>query len=154
VVFARRLRLPPTVHGNGDHGFVATLVAIARAKGVSGYLGDGSNRWPAVHRTDAAGLFRLAVESAPAGSTLQAIGDEGVPIRAVAEVIGRQLGVPARAIAPDDAAAHFAWLANFIGVDSPAASAVTRQLLGWQPSNIGLIEDLEQGHYFRTPAAA
>jgi nucleoside-diphosphate-sugar epimerase len=147
------LRLPPTVHGNGDHGFVATLVNVARDKGVSGYLGDGSNRWPAVHRTDAASLFRLAVEAAPAASTLNAIGDEGVPIREVAEVIGRHLGVPVRAIAPDDAAAHFTWLANFIGVDSPASSALTREMLGWQPTNIGLIADLDQGHYFDMPAA-
>jgi nucleoside-diphosphate-sugar epimerase len=146
------LRLPPTVHGNGDHGFMATLVKIARDKGVSGYLGDGSNRWPAVHRTDAGRLFLLAVESAPAASTLHAIGDEGVPIREVAEVIGRHLGVPVRAIAPDDAVAHFMWLANFIGVDSPASSALTRDLLGWQPTNIGLITDLDQGHYFGTPA--
>jgi nucleoside-diphosphate-sugar epimerase len=147
------LRLPPTVHGSGDHGFMATLVKIARDTGVSGYLGDGSNRWPAVHRADAANLFRLAVESAPAASTLHAIGDEGVPIREVAEVIGRHLGVPVRAIAPDDAAAHFTWLASFIGVDSPAASALTREMLGWQPTNIGLIADLDQGHYFDTPAA-
>jgi nucleoside-diphosphate-sugar epimerase len=147
------LRLPPTVHGNGDHGFVATLVNIARDKGVSVYLGDGSNRWPAVHRTDAASLFRLAVESAPAASTLHAIGEEGVPIREVAEVIGRHLGVPVRAIAPDDAAAHFTWLANFIGVDSPASSALTREMLGWRPTNIGLVADLDQGHYFETPAA-
>ena len=146
------LRLPPTVHGNGDHGFMATLVKIARDKGVSGYLGDGSNRWPAVHRTDAGRLFRLAVELAPAASTLHAIGDEGVPIREVAEVIGRHLGVPVRAIAPDDAVAHFTWLANFIGVDSPASSAHTREMLGWQPTNIGLIADLDQGHYFETPA--
>jgi hypothetical protein len=145
------LRLPPTVHGNGDHGFVATLVNIARDKGVSGYLGDGSNRWSAVHRTDAASLFRLAVESAPAASTLHAIGDEGVPIREVAEVIGRHLGVPVRAIAPDDAASHFTWLANFIGVDSPSSSALTREMLGWQPTNIGLIADLDQGHYFDAP---
>jgi nucleoside-diphosphate-sugar epimerase len=146
------LRLPPTVHGNGDHGFMATLVKIARDKGVSGHLGDGSNRWPAVHRTDAASLFRLAVESAPAGSTLHAIGDEGVPIREVAEVIGRHLRVPVRAIAPDDAAAHFTWLANFIGVDSPASSALTREMLGWRPTNIGLIADLDQDHYSDTPA--
>jgi nucleoside-diphosphate-sugar epimerase len=147
------LRLPPTVHGNGDHGFVATLVTIARDKGVSGYLGDGSNRWPAVHRTDAASLFRLAVESAPAASTLHAVGDEGVPIGEVAEVIGRQLGVPVHAIAPADAGAHFTWMANFIGVDSPASSALTREMLGWRPTGIGLLADLDQGQYFDTPAA-
>jgi nucleoside-diphosphate-sugar epimerase len=145
------LRLPPTVHGNGDHGFVATLVNIARDKRVSGYLDGGSNRWPAVHRTDAARLFCLALESAPPASTLNAVG-EGVQIREVAEVIGRHLGVPVRAIAPDDAAAHFAWLANFIGIDSPS-STLTRRMLAWQPTNIGLIADLEQGHYFEMPAA-
>jgi nucleoside-diphosphate-sugar epimerase len=120
---------------------------------VSGYLGDGSNRWPAVHRTDAARLFRLAVESAPAASTLHAVGDEGVPIGEVAEVIGGHLGVPVRAIAPDDAAAHFTWMASFIGVDSPASSALTREMLGWRPTGIGLLADLDQGQYFDTKAA-
>ena len=142
------LRLPPTVHGDGDHGFMASIVGIARDSGVSGYLGDGANRWPAVHRLDAAHLFRLAVEQAPAGSTLHAVADEGVPIRAVAEVIGRHLGVPVAAIAPEDAAAHFTWLAGFIGLDSPASSALTRDLLGWQPTQPGLLEDLDKGHYF------
>jgi nucleoside-diphosphate-sugar epimerase len=142
------LRLPPTVHGDGDHGFMASIVGIARGSGVSGYLGDGSNRWPAVHRLDAAHLFRLAVEQAPAGSTLHAVADEGVPIRAIAEVIGRHLGVPVAAIPAGDAAAHFTWLAGFIGLDSPASSALTRELLGWQPTQPGLIEDLDKGHYF------
>jgi nucleoside-diphosphate-sugar epimerase len=142
------LRLPPTVHGDGDHGFMASIVGIARGSGVSGYLGDGSNRWPAVHRLDAAHLFRLAVEQAPAGSTLHAVADEGVPIRAIAEVIGRHLGVPVAAIPAEDAAAHFTWLAGFIGLDSPASSALTRELLGWQPTQPGLIEDLDKGHYF------
>ena len=147
------LRLPPTVHGDGDHGFMATIVAIARDKGVSGYLGDGSNRWPAVHRLDAAHLFRLAVEHAPAGSTLHAVADQGVPIRAIAEVIGRHLDVPVAAVADQDAAAHFTWLAGFIGLDSPASAVLTRELLGWQPTQPGLIEDLEKGHYFQHPAA-
>jgi len=147
------LRLPPTVHGDGDHGFMASIVGIARDTGVSGYLGDGSNRWPAVHRLDAAHLFRLAVEQAPAGSTLHAVADEGVPIRSVAEVIGRHLGVPVAPIAAADAAGHFTWLAGFIGLDSPASSTLTRELLGWQPTQPGLIEDLEKGHYFQPPAA-
>ena len=142
------VRLTPTVHGDGDHGFLATLVDIARAKGVSGYLGDGSNRWPAVHRLDAAHLFRLAVEKAPAGSTLHGVADEGVPIRDIAEVIGRHLDLPVVAISPEDAAEHFAWLAGFLAADSPASSALTRELLGWQPTQPGLIEDLEKGHYF------
>jgi nucleoside-diphosphate-sugar epimerase len=147
------VRLPPTNHGDGDNGFMATLVAIARAKGVSGYLGDGSNRWPAVHRLDSAHLFRLALEQAPAGSTLHAIDDEGVPIRAVAEVIGRHLDLPVVAIAPEDAGEHFSWLATFIGVDSPASSTLTRELLGWHPTHPGLIDDLDKGHYFHNLSA-
>jgi nucleoside-diphosphate-sugar epimerase len=143
------VRLPPTNHGDGDNGFMATLVTIARDRGVSGYLGDGANRWPAVHRLDSARLFRLAVESAPAGSTLHAVADEGVPIHDVAEVIGRHLEVPVTSIAPDRAGEHFTWLAGFIGLDSPASSALTRKLLGWQPTEPGLIDDLDQGHYFR-----
>jgi len=147
------VRLPPTNHGDGDNGFMATLVAIARDKGVSGYLGDGANRWPAVHRLDSAHLFRLALEQAPAGSTLHAVADEGVPIRAVAEVIGRHLDLPVVSIAAEDAAAHFTWLAGFIGADSPASSALTRELLGWHPTQPGLIDDLDKGHYFRNPSA-
>ncbi len=147
------VRLPPTVHGEGDNGFMAALVGIARAKGVSGYIGDGSNRWPAVHRLDAAHLFRLALEQAPAGSALHAVADEGVPIRAVAEVIGRHLGLPAAAVSPADAGEHFGWLAGFIGADSPASSTLTRELLGWHPEHPGLIEDLDKGHYFHDPSA-
>jgi len=147
------LRLPPTVHGDGDNGFVATLVGIARDKGVSGYIGDGSNRWPAVHRLDAARLFRLALEGTPAGSVLHAVADEGVPVRAIAEVIGRHLSVPVVAISPEDAGAHFGFLASFLGLDSPASSVLTRELLDWQPTHPGLIDDLDQGHYFRTPSA-
>jgi nucleoside-diphosphate-sugar epimerase len=142
------LRLPPTVHGDGDNGFMATLVGIARDKGASGYIGDGSNRWPAVHRFDAAHLFRLAVEQAPAGSVLHAVADEGVPIREVAGVIGRHLDVPVVSIPPEQAGEHFTWLAHFIGADSPASSALTRELLGWQPTQPGLLDDLEKGHYF------
>jgi nucleoside-diphosphate-sugar epimerase len=147
------VRLSPTVHGDGDHGFVATLVDIARKKGVSGYIGDGSNHWPAVHRLDAAHLFCLALDKAPAGSTLHGVADEGVPIRDVAEVIGRHLDLPVVAISPEDAAEHFTWLAGFIGADSPASSALTRQLVGWQPTHPGLIDDLDQGHYFHQPSA-
>jgi nucleoside-diphosphate-sugar epimerase len=142
------MRLPPTNHGDGDNGFMATLVSIARDTGVSGYVGDGSNRWPAVHRLDSANLFRLALESAPAGSALHAVADEGVAIRDVAEVIGRHLGVPVESIAPEDAGAHFTWLGHFVSLDSPATSTFTRELLGWEPVHPGLIEDLDQGHYF------
>ncbi|MGW0855820.1 SDR family oxidoreductase [Streptomyces sp. NPDC002690] len=147
------LRLPPTVHGDGDHGFLAAIVATARAKGVSGYVGDGTQRWPAVHRDDAARLFRLALEGAPAGSTLHAVADEGVPIRAVAEVIGDHLGLPVVPVEPADAAEHFAWLADLLALDSPATGERTRALLGWRPTGPGLLEDLGRGHYFRTPAA-
>ncbi len=147
------LRLPPTVHGDGDHGFMATLVGIARDKGVSGYIGDGTNRWPAVHRFDAAHLFRLAVEQAPAGAVLHAVADEGVPIRAIAEVIGRHLDVPVAAVSPGDAAGHFGWLAAFLAMDVPASSALTREQMGWQPVQPGLIDDLGKGHYFHSPSA-
>jgi nucleoside-diphosphate-sugar epimerase len=147
------VRLPSSVHGEGDPWFAAMLVAIARDKGVSGYLGDGSNRWPAVHRLDAAHLFRLALEKAPAGSVRHAIADEGVPIRAIAEVIGRHLDVPVTAISPEDAAAHFGWLAGLLATDLPASSALTRELMGWQPVQPGLLDDLDKGHYFRSPPA-
>jgi nucleoside-diphosphate-sugar epimerase len=142
------VRLPPTNHGDGDNGFMATIVAIAREKGVSGYVGDGTNRWPAVHRLDSAQLFRRAVEKAPAGSTLHASAEEGVPIRDVAEVIGRHLDVPVVAIPAEDAPEHFTWMAGFLGLDSPASSTQTQELLGWRPTHPGLIADLEQGHYF------
>jgi len=143
------VRLPPTNHGDGDNGFMATLVGIAREKGAAGFIGDGANRWPAVHRLDSARLFRLAVETAPAGSTLHAVADEGVPIREVAEVTSRHLDVPAVSISPEDAGEHFSWLAGFIGLDSHASGAQTHESMGWRPTQPGLIEDLEQGHYFR-----
>jgi nucleoside-diphosphate-sugar epimerase len=147
------MRLPPTNHGDGDNGFMATIVGIARDKGASGYIGDGSNRWPAVHRLDSAHLFRLALENAPAGSTLHAVADEGVPIRDIAEVIGRHLDVPVVSISPEDAAGHFTWLAGFLGADSPASSTLTRELLDWHPTQPGLIDDLDKGHYFHNPSA-
>ena len=147
-VRACSVRLPPSVHGAGDHGFMARLVGIARTTGVSGYIGAGSNRWPAVHRLDAAHLFRLAVEGAPAGSVLHAVGDEGVPIRAVAEVIGRHLSLPVVAVSPEEAGRHFGFLAGFLAADIPASSALTRQRMGWEPVQPGLLDDLEQGHYF------
>jgi nucleoside-diphosphate-sugar epimerase len=143
------LRLPPTVHGEGDNGFMTTLVAIARDKGVAGYVGDGAQRWPAVHRLDAAHLFRLALEQAPAGSVLHAVADEGVPIRAIAEVFGRHLDLPVVSIPQEDAGEHFRWLAHFLATDSPASSRLTRDLLGWQPTQPRLIDDLDKGHYFR-----
>jgi nucleoside-diphosphate-sugar epimerase len=147
------MRLPPTNHGDGDNGFMATIVATARETGVSGYIGDGANRWPAVHRLDSARLFRLAVENAPAGSTLHAVADEGVPIHDIAEVIGRHLDLPVVSIAPDDAGQHFTWMAGFLGLDAPASSALTRELMGWEPTHPGLIDDLNEGHYFHTTPA-
>jgi nucleoside-diphosphate-sugar epimerase len=130
------VRLPPTNHGDGDNGFIATLVAIARERGVSGYIGDGANRWPAVHRLDTARLFRLALERAPAGSILHAVADEGVPIREVAAVIGAHLEIPVASISPVDAGEHFTWMAMFLGLDSPASSALTPRAarLGANPS--------------------
>ena len=142
------LRLPPTVHGDGDHGFVATLVAIARQRGVAGYVGDGINRWPAVHRSDAARLARLAVESAPAGSVLHAVGEEGVPFREIAQAIGQHLDVPTSSVAPADSVEHFAHLGHFVALDSPATAAITRDLLAWEPTGPSLLEDLEQDHYY------
>jgi hypothetical protein len=146
------VRLPPTNHGDGDNGFIAFLVGIARDKGVSAYIGDGANRWPAVHRLDSGRLFRLAVEQAPAGSTLHAVAEEGVPIRDIAEVIGRHLDLPVVSISPDEAGEHFTWMAGFLGADSPASSALTQELLDWHPTHPGLIEDLDEGHYFRDVA--
>ncbi len=142
------VRLPPTVHGDGDTGFVASLIGIARDRGVSGYIGDGANRWPAVHRFDAARLFRLALENAPAGSALHPVADEGVPIHDIAEVIGRHLNLPVVSVAPEAAAEHFTWMANFLALDSPASSALTRTLLNWAPTQPGLLADLDAGHYF------
>jgi len=145
------VRLPPTCHGDGDNGFMAIIVGIARAKGVSGYVGGGANRWPAVHRIDAAKLFRLAVEKAPAGSALHAVAEEGVPIRYVAEVIGKHLDLPVISVTAEDAGEHFGFLGGFLGADSPASSALTRELLGWQTTEPGLIEDLDQDYYYRLP---
>ncbi len=143
------LRFAPTVHGDGDNGFVATLVGIARQRGVAGYVGDGTNRWPAVHRSDAARLARLAVESAPAGSVLHAVGEEGVPFREIAEGMGRHLGVPTASVTPADAVEQFGHLAHFVGLDSPVTATITRELLGWNPTGPGLLEDLEQDYYYR-----
>jgi nucleoside-diphosphate-sugar epimerase len=143
------VRFAPAVHGPGDHGFLAVLVGIAREKGVSGYVGDGSNTWPAVHRLDAADLARRAVDGAPAGAALHAVAEEGVPTRAIAEAIGRGLDLPAVSIPADQAAEHFGWMGRFFGADSRASSSLTRQLLGWNPVQPGLIADLDAGYYFK-----
>jgi nucleoside-diphosphate-sugar epimerase len=143
------LRFPPTVHGDGDNGFMAMFVGIARQSGLAGYVGDGTNRWPAVHVSDAARLARLAVEAAPAGSVLHAAGEEGVPFLRIAESMGRGLGVPMGSVEPADAFAHFGFLGLFAGLDSPASAAITCELLGWEPTGPGLIDDLDQEHYYR-----
>ncbi|WP_030934526.1 SDR family oxidoreductase [Streptomyces sp. NRRL S-646] len=142
------VRFSPTVHGRGDKGFVSMLIGIAREKGFAAYVGDGANRWPAVHRTDAARLVRLALESAPAGTRLHAVADEGVPFRDIAAAIGHHLDVPVRSITAEEAPAHFGWLANVAGLDAPASNTLTRKWLGWEPTGPSLIEDLEEGHYF------
>ena len=148
------VRLPPSVHGPVDlHGFVPSLIGIAREKGVSAYVGDGSNRWPAVHQFDAAHLYRLALENAPAGSRLHGVGDEGVPFREIAEVIGRHLNLPVASVSQEEAAAHFGWLGAFASFDIPASSALTQERFGWRPVHPGLIADLEAGHYFDRPTA-
>ncbi len=142
------VRLPPTCHGDGDNGFMPIAIGFAREKGAAAYVGDGANRWPAVHRDDAAHLFRLALESAPAGSVLHAVGDEGVPIRDVAEVFAAHLGVPAVSVTAEQAGEYVGFLGGFWGLDSPASAQITRELLGWEPTRPGLIADLEEGHYF------
>ena len=146
-VRATAVRLPPTTHGDGDHGFVPSLVNIAREKGVAAYIGDGANRWPAGHRLDAAKVFRLGLERGATDGPYHASVEQGVPFKAIAEVIGRKLNLPVKSIAPDEAAAHFGWMAMFAGIDAPASSERTQKLLGWTPVEIDLLEDMER-HYF------
>ena len=143
------VRLAPSVHDDGDYGFVPFLISLARQKGVSAYIGEGQNRWPAVHRLDAARLFRLALEKGASGAMYHGVGDEGVSFRDIAGVIGRQLTIPVVSKSPEEAAAHFDWMARFAGLDMAASNALTQQWLGWKPTHKGLLADLEEGAYFR-----
>lgn len=148
-VRASVVRLAPSVHGEGDGGFVAALIAAARQQGVAVYAGEGRNRWPAVHRLDAARLFRLALEQGVAGASYHGVAEEGIPMREIMTVVGQQLGLPVASQSPEAAARHLGWVAHFAAMDSPASSALTRQQLGWHPSQPGLLADLEEGHYFK-----
>lgn len=146
------VRFAPTVHGDGDGGFIKQIVEADRAHGLAAYIGDGANRWAAVHRSDAARLVRLGIEQAPAGSVLHAVGEEGVTMRAIAEAIGEGLGIAVGSIDVEDAAARFGFLGRFVGLDMPVSSAITQELLEWTPTGPGLVEDIEAGHYFAARA--
>ncbi len=153
-VRASVLRLPPSVHGSGDHGFVPRLIGIAREKGVSAFIGDGLNRWPAVHRLDAAHLYRLALEKSSSGARYHGVADEGVATQEIAEVIGEHLNLPVVSKSREEAADHFGWIGLFFGMDAPASSTLTQEQLGWRPVQPGLIADLNAEHYFEHTADA
>jgi nucleoside-diphosphate-sugar epimerase len=149
------IRLAPSVHGDGDDGvvpdglgFVSLLIAIAREKGVSAYVGDGQNRWPAIHRLDAAHLYRLALEKGVSGARYHGVAEEGIALRKIAEVIGRRLNVPVVSKSPEEAGAHFGWFTMFAAIDAPSSSEKTRKELGWQPKGPGLIADLDRPRFF------
>ncbi|WP_442581804.1 SDR family oxidoreductase [Mesorhizobium sp. ASY16-5R] len=144
------IRLPPSVHGDGDHGFVPILIGMAREKGVSAYVGEGLNRWPAVHRLDAASLYRLALEKRSPGARYHAVADEDIAFREIAGVIGRRLNLPVVAKSAEEAAGHFGWFAHFAAIDSPASSRKTRDELGWHPTGPSLIPDLDRPSYFES----
>ncbi len=147
-VRASFVRLPTTVHGVGDRGFVPMLIDTARRKGFAAYVGDGANRWPAVHRFDAARVYRLALETATPGTRLHAVAEDGVPMRDIARTIGEGLGLPVRGITPEEAAGHFGWLAKFVAMDAPASSRLTRERFPWQPREVALLADLRENGYF------
>ncbi|WP_432846485.1 SDR family oxidoreductase [Amycolatopsis sp. CA-161197] len=143
------VRLPRSVHSDEDrHGFIPLLIETARTRGVSAYPGDGANRWPAVHCLDAARLYRLALEHAPAGTRLHAVGDEGIPVREIAERIGKHLGLPVESVPAEQSAEHFGWLGPIFAADMPASSVGTQDQFDWQPAHPGLLSDLDAGHYF------
>jgi len=141
------VRFAPTVHGAGDHGFIARIIDSDRSHGAAGYIADGDNRWPAVHRSDAARLVRLGVERAPGGSVLHAVAEEGVAMRDIAAAVGRRFELPTTTISPEEAGARFGFIGQFVGLDMPASSAITRELLGWGPASPTLVEDIQTGAY-------
>jgi nucleoside-diphosphate-sugar epimerase len=147
------VRLPPAVHSLGRYGFVSSLIAIARATGVAGYLGGRGNRWPAADTRDVGRLYRLALESAPAGSRLHAVAEEGIALRDIAAAIGRRLGVPAAPVDAENAERYFGFLSAFVGLDNPTSSHITRDMLGWTPTRPGLISDLDEEHYIAVEAS-
>ncbi len=147
-VRAMAIRLSPSVHGDGDHGFVPQLIKSARDNGFATYVGDGKNRWPAVHRLDAARLYRLALEKGASGARFHGVADEGIPVRAIAEAIGKRLGVPAVSKSPAEAGALLGFIGMVLGADAPTSSTITQERLGWKPTHVGLLEDLEKGRYF------
>ena len=147
-VHATAIRLPPTVHGDGDHGFVPRLIAIAREKGAAAYVGEGLNHWPAVHRLDAAQLYRLVLEKGSAGARYHGVAEEGIPFREIATVIGRRLNLPVVSKSPEEGAEYFGWFAHFAAIDNLASSQKTRDQTGWQPTRPGLIADLDHPRYF------
>lgn len=146
------VRVPPITHSTLDrHGFARSLIAIAKRTGVAGYPGEGANRWPAGHTLDVGHLYRLALEEAPAGTRWHAVGDEGIPMREIAQSIGDHLGIPTASIPDDRLEAHFGFLAMVIALDNPTANDATRRILGWEPTHPGLIADFDTGDYFSAP---